>query len=90
MTPVGGGYHFAMKQKPLIAFGVLCAALQVVSYFISDQAWSRGVGDLLIVVFGVIVLALILWERRIRANSSPPPPPRGFEVPLRDDGDSVR
>jgi hypothetical protein len=79
-----------MRRAPLIAFGVLCAALQVVAYFVSEQAWSRGVGDLLIVGFGVIVLGLILWERRIRSNLPPLSPRQGFEVRLRDDGDSVR
>ena len=57
-----------MKQGPMIAFAVLCAGIWLVPYFISEKTWARGGGDAVIVVFAIITLGLILWERRIRSR----------------------
>ena len=52
----------------MIAFVVLLLGLWVVPYFVSEKAWARGGGDVVIVVFGIITLGLIWWERRIRSR----------------------
>jgi membrane protein YdbS with pleckstrin-like domain len=57
-----------MKQGPLIAFVVLCAGMGVVPYFVSEKAWATGVGDIVIVVAGIITVGLIWWETRIRSR----------------------
>lgn len=57
-----------MKQGPLIAFVVVIAATGFIPYFMSDLTWSRGGGDVVLIVLGVIVLGLVVWEGRIRSK----------------------
>jgi hypothetical protein len=52
----------------MIVFVVLCAGMWVVPYFVSEKAWATGVGDIVIVVAGLITVGLIRWEMRIRSR----------------------
>jgi hypothetical protein len=57
-----------MKQGPLIAFLILGASMWLVPHFMSEGTWSRGGGDVVLIVLGVIVLGLVVWEGRIKSK----------------------
>jgi hypothetical protein len=47
-----------IKRGPLIAFCIMLVVFSLVPYFVSEAAWSRGVGDLMIFA---ALLVLCYW-----------------------------
>lgn len=58
-----------MRYALWIAFAVLLGLAGLVPCFIDEMTWARGGGDFCLVVFGILMLILIWWERSIRARS---------------------
>ena len=51
------------KRGPLTAFCILLGLLSVIPLFLSEANWARGVGDIVLIAFGLIVVTLIVWDQ---------------------------
>jgi len=61
-------YNVTMKQAPIVVFCALALAVGAATHFISESWWARGGGDAVLIAMGVIVLGLIVWERRLNSH----------------------
>ena len=52
----------AIKRGVLIAFCTMLVLFSAVPYFVSEAAWSRGVGDLTLVAALLVIVVLYVWN----------------------------
>jgi len=52
-----------IKRGPLIAFCAMLVLFSLAPYFVSEAAWSRGGGDLMLIAELLVILVLLAWDR---------------------------
>lgn len=57
---------FRHRHAPWIALLVLMIIAAAIPFFVDELTWARGGGDVALVVFGLCLLALALWERAVK------------------------